>query len=150
PQIHGGEAVKRRFALLAVLLVIVGGLASAQQPNQPPQAPQAPPKLNVLIITGQHGHNWRGTTPVLRKILEDTGKFEVRVTEEFRGAGPETLTPYDVVVVNYSDTGRPERRWGPRADAALVDFVKAGKGLVVYHFAMQAFAGWTEYEQMSA
>ena len=123
-------------------------LAVPRSPSsRPPLA--APAKLQVLIITGQHQHDWKGTTPVLRKILEDTGKFDVRVTEEFRGAGPETLAPYDVVVVNYSDSGRPERRWGARADTALVDFVKAGKGLVVYHFAMQAFAGWTEYEQMS-
>ena len=141
--------MKRRFALLAVLLVIVGGLASAQQPNQPPQAPQAPPKLNVLIITGQHGHNWRGTTPILRKILEDTGKFEVRVTEEFRGAGPETLAPYDLVVLNYMERNRPELRWGDKTDAALLDYVRSGKGVVVYHFAMAAFNGWTEYEKLS-
>jgi hypothetical protein len=72
----------------------------AQQP-----APAGPPKLQVLIITGQNGHNWRGTTPILRRILEDTEKFEVHVTEEFRGAGPETLAPYDLVVVNYQDRG---------------------------------------------
>ena len=138
--------MKKTLIVVAALVSVLGGLtsASAQQP------PAAPPKTQVLIITGQHGHDWKGTTPVLRKILEDTGKFDVRVTEEFRGGGPETLAPYDVVVVNYSDSGRPERRWGARADAALVDFVKSGKGLVVYHFAMQAFDGWTEYEQMSA
>jgi type 1 glutamine amidotransferase len=104
-----------------------------------------------LIITGQNGHNWRGTTPILRKILEDTEKFEVHVTEEFRGGGPETLKPYDLVVLNYQDRGnRPELRWGDRADKALVDFVNSGKGLVVYHFSMAAFDGWTEYEKMSA
>ena len=141
--------MKKAIALIALPVCALGRPAFAQQPPPPP-APPAPAKLQVLIITGQHQHDWKGTTPVLRKILEDTGKFEVRVTEEFRGAGPETGAWYDVVVVNYSDSGRPERRWGPRADAALVDFVKSGKGLVVYHFAMQAFAGWTEYEQMSA
>ena len=140
--------MKNTIVLIALLTCALGRPALAQQP--PAAAPAAPPKIQVLIITGQHQHDWKGTTPVLRKILEDTGKFEVRVTEEFRGAGPETLAPYDVVVVNYSDNGRPERRWGPRADAALVDFVKGGKGLVVYHFAMQAFNGWTEFEQMSA
>ena len=71
-----------------------------------------------MVSANPPNADWKGTTPVLRKILEDTGKFDVRVTEEFRGAGPETLAPYDVVVVNYSDTGRPERRWGTRADTA--------------------------------
>ena len=54
----------------------------------PAQAPA--PKIQALIITGQNGHDWRATTPVLRGLLEATGKFEVRVTEEFRGVGPES------------------------------------------------------------
>ncbi|HTS50323.1 MAG TPA: ThuA domain-containing protein [Bryobacteraceae bacterium] len=114
------------------------------------RGPSGPPKLQVLIITGQNGHDWKGTTPVLRKELEDTGRFEVRVTEEFRGAGPETLAPYDVVVVNYFERGQAQLRWGDRADNALADFIRSGKGLVIYHFSLAAFTGWTEYEKMSA
>src|ERR1035438_6210004 len=66
------------------------------------QTPPAPHKIQVLIITGQDKHPWRETTPYLREILTQTGKFEVRVTEEFRGANAETLAPYDVAVLNYS------------------------------------------------
>ena len=108
-------------------------------------------KLQALIITGQNtpSHDWRATTPVLRKILEDTGRFDVRVTEEFRGAGADTLAPYDVVVVNYYDNKRPELRWGERAETALTNYVRGGKGLVLYHFSLAAFDGWTEYEKMS-
>jgi uncharacterized protein len=113
----------------------------------PAQAPA--PKIQVLIITGQNGHDWRATTPVLRTLLEQTGKFEVRVTEEFRGAGPETLAPYDVVILNYYESRKPELRWGERADTALVNYVRGGKGLVVYHFSAAAFDGWTEFEKMS-
>lgn len=138
--------MRRILAILALLTSITTGTTFAQAP---PAAPAAPKKIQVLIITGQHQHNWKGTTPHLRKSLEDTDKFEVRVTEEFRGAGPETLAPYDLVVVNYSERGRPENRWGDRADNALLDFVRSGKGLVVYHFAMQAFDGWTEYEKIA-
>jgi hypothetical protein len=69
--------------VIASLICVVGGLAYAQPPlPAPPPAqpasPPGPPKIAVLIVTGQHGHNWRGTTPLLRKALEDTGKFEVR------------------------------------------------------------------------
>lgn len=144
--------MKRRQIALAALICIVGGLAYAQQPAPapPPAAAPGPPKTAVLIITGQSNHNWRGTTPLLRKALEDTGKFDVHVTEEFRGAGPETLAPYDLVVLNYFDRNLPELRWGDRADAALLDFVRSGKGMVVYHFSVAAFNGWTEYEKLSA
>src|SRR5690349_11047974 len=109
------------------------------------------PKLRALIITGQNtaSHDWRATTPALRKMLEDSGRFEVRVTEEFRGAGPETLAPYDVVIVNYFERGRPELRWGEKANAAFLDYVRSGKGVVVYHFSMAAFDGWTDYEKLS-
>ena len=124
---------------LFLLLWAAAALASAQT---------GPPRIQALIITGQNGHDWKATTPVLRKLLEDTGKFDVRVTEEFRGAGPETLAPYDVVVLNYYELKKPALRWGDRADAALLDFVRSGKGLVVYHFSMAAFEGWTEFEKM--
>ncbi len=113
-------------------------------------ADPAASKIQTLIITGQNGHDWRGTTPVLKKLLEDTGRFEVRVTEEFRGAGPETLAPYDLVVLNYYDGRKPALRWGERADQALLEFVRSGKGVVVYHFSVAAFDGWTEFEKMSA
>jgi uncharacterized protein len=143
--------VNRTLTAVASFIGIVGALTYAQQPSPPqPPAAAAPPKIAVLIVTGQSNHNWRGTTPLLRKALEDTGKFEVRVTEEFRGAGPETLAPYDLVVLNYYDRNLPELRWGDKSDAALLDFIRSGKGVVVYHFSVAAFNGWTEYEKLSA
>jgi type 1 glutamine amidotransferase len=137
----------KALSLGALALLGTIGLAPAQNPPQP-QTP-APQKLQALIITGQNlYHDWRATTPVLRKMLEDTGKFEVRVTEEFRGAGPETLAPYDVVVLNYDEKKQPDLPWGERASTALVNFVHGGKGLVVYHFSLAAFEGWTAFEEM--
>jgi uncharacterized protein len=129
--------------VLAATILGVAAVASAQAPAA------APPKLQALIITGQNGHDWRAVTPVLRKILEDTGKFEVRVVEEFRGSGPETLAPYDVVILNYFERKKPELRWGDRADNALLNYVRSGKGLVMFHFSTAAFEGWIEYEKMS-
>jgi uncharacterized protein len=93
--------VKRIAVLLFAGLL---GAALAQQP-----------KIQTLLITGQNGHDWRGVEEPLRKALESTGRFEVRVTEEFRGAGAETLAPYDLVILNYYDKRKPELRWGERA-----------------------------------
>lgn len=135
-----------RKAFCLFLMAVAAGLL-AQQPKA--AAPSGAPKIQALIITGQNGHDWRATTPVMRKILEDTGRFEVRVTEEFRGAGPETLSPYELVILNYYERRRPELRWGERADNALLNFVRSGKGLVMYHFSMAAFDGWEEYEKLS-
>jgi uncharacterized protein len=127
--------------LTLLFAVLLGSVLPA-----PAQAP--PAKLQALIITGQNGHDWRGTTPLLRSLLEQSGRFEVRITEEFRGAGPETLAPYDVVILNYYEKRQPELKWGERAEQALLDYVRGGKGLVVYHFSTAAFDGWTEFEKM--
>lgn len=40
----------------------------------------APARLKVLIIDGQNNHAWATTTPLLQRILEDTGRFTVDVT----------------------------------------------------------------------
>ena len=127
--------------IFTVFALTLAALAAAQAQTQPP-------KLQALIIAGQNRHDWRATTPVLRKLLEDTGRFEVRVTEEFRGAGPETLAPYDVVVLNYDDKRQPALGWGERTNGAFLDYVRSGKGVVVFHFATAAFEGWQEYEKL--
>ena len=36
-------------------------------------------KINVLLIDGQNNHNWAETTPVIKDILEKTGRFKVDV-----------------------------------------------------------------------
>lgn len=135
--------MRARFLFVPVMAAVVWLI---------PAQTQAPPatKLEALIITGQNtaSHDWRATTPVLRKILEDTGRFEVRVTEEFRGGSAETLAPYDVVVLNYYESKKPDLRWGERAETALTNYVRGGKGLVLYHFSLAAFDGWTEFEKM--
>jgi type 1 glutamine amidotransferase len=130
--------ILKRLALFLLFAVA----AASQQPAA------QPPKLQALIITGQDVHNWRGVTPVLRSQLEASGRFEVRVIEEFRGAGPETLAPYDLVILNYYDRRRPELWWGERAQTALLNYVRSGKGLVVFHFSVAAFDGWTDYEKI--
>lgn len=91
-------------------------------------------KLRVLILTGRNNHDWRATTPYLRRALEATGRFDVRVTEEPSGLNEETLRPYDVLISNYCGP-----RWGQPAEAAVESFVKSGKGLVVVHAASYPF-----------
>src|SRR5262249_50071712 len=36
-------------------------------------------KIKVLIIDGQNNHDWRSTTPFMKKALEDSGRFAVDV-----------------------------------------------------------------------
>lgn len=109
---------------------------------------QAPPKIKVLILTGVNNHKWRETTPVLRNLLERTGRFDVRVNEEGRGMGLETFAPYDVLLLNYNDWKSSGPWWDDRARQAMLDFVRNGKGLVCYHASNNAFWGWEEYDKL--
>src|SRR5438067_7769687 len=36
-------------------------------------------KIRVVIIDGQNNHDWRSTTPIMKKALEDCGRFTVAV-----------------------------------------------------------------------
>ncbi len=128
-----------RFCLMALAIIFTAGSLAAQ----------APPKVKVLILTGVNNHKWRETTPELRAILEQTGRFEVRVNEEVRGNTSLTFAPYDVLLLNYNDmklTAGPW--WDEKARNAMLDFVRKGKGLVSYHAANNAFWGWEKYDKM--
>ena len=109
----------------------------------------AKPPLKALIVDGQNGHKWQATTPVLKKVLEQGGLFAVDVaTSPPRGKDMSGFKPnfaaYDVVVSNYQGNSWPEE-----TQKALVDYVKGGGGLVIYHFACAAFPKWKEYNEMT-
>jgi len=63
-----------------------------------------PAKIQALIITGQDAHPWRESTPYLKQILEQTGRFEVRGDRGVSRRNASKLsTSTDVVILNYSD-----------------------------------------------
>jgi type 1 glutamine amidotransferase len=129
----------------ASLLMLAAASAVFAQNAAPGPEPR---KIQVLIITGQDKHPWREASPYLREILNRTGRFEVRVTEEFHGATLETLLPYDVAVLVYSDQKLNVPAWSSATKEALLAFVSSGKGLVVYHHSAASFQDWPEYEKL--
>ena len=117
-------------------------------------------KVRVLIFSGRNNHDWRTTTPFLKKVLVESGRFDVRVEEEPTGVTDATLAAYDALVLDYDGP-----RWGEATEKAVEHFVKSGKGLVAVHAASYAFTGlevlgdnhartsikepaWPEYLQM--
>ena len=97
--------------------------------------------IKVLIITGDHGHAWRETTPVLKELLTHAG-MKVDVTETpAKDLTSDNLDRYDVMLLNYKDTknGGPLTRWSEENKEAFSKAVRDGKGLVVYHHASSAF-----------
>jgi type 1 glutamine amidotransferase len=105
-------------------------------------------KLRALIIDGQNNHDWKSTTPVLRKMLESSGRFTVEVaTSPLNGADMSGFRPkfaeYDVVVSNYNG-----KRWPAETEADFVAYITGGGGFVSVHAANNAFPDWPEYNRM--
>ncbi len=104
--------------------------------------------IKALILDGQNNHDWKATTPHLKKVLEDTGLFAVDVaTAPGKGGDMAAFKPnfrnYRVLISNYN--GEP---WSKETQAALVDFVRYGGGFVSVHAADNAFPEWAEYNAM--
>lgn len=94
--------------------------------------------IKTLLITGKvtSEHDFRRMNENIRKLLESTGKFQVNITEEFNGATEKTLQDYDLLILNYDGKNNPTavyERWDEGAEHAFFNFVKSGKGLVLYH-----------------
>lgn len=137
----------RRTALTASVLGFFALAAS-------PPALAADDPIKCLIITGDHrGHIWEESTAALKAILEDGDAITVDVTETpAKDLTKDNLSNYDVLVLNYreTDNATAETEWTDENKTALLDAVKGGTGLFVYHFASSAFAdpNWEEYERM--
>ena len=64
-----------RRAWLTCFFALLCAVAVGAQPRAGSDA-----KIKVLIIDGQNNHAWATTTPMLKRILEDSGRFTVDVS----------------------------------------------------------------------
>ncbi len=123
---------------LVVLTVLFGVLAEGGR--------AAPPKLKILVATGFDVHKWKETTALTRSVLEESGRFDVKVCEDLGIFESSTLKNYDAIVLNYGFWRAPEL--SPAARAGLLAYVKSGKGLVPLHFSCSSFQEWDEYREL--
>jgi uncharacterized protein len=106
--------------------------------------------IPVLIVDGQNNHDFRATTPHLKKLLEETGLFTVEVaTAPKKGGDMAAFKPefgkYKAVISNYNG-----ERWSSATEEAFVRYVAGGGGFVSVHAADNSFPGWAEYNEMIA
>jgi len=114
---------------------------------------RAAPPIRAMILDGESGgpyHAWQQTTPYLKRMLEETGLFQVNVVTappaggDFSNFKP-TWDKYQVIVLNYD---APDERWPSDLKASFEQYVKGGGGLVVVHAADNAFPKWPEFNLM--
>jgi type 1 glutamine amidotransferase len=127
------------FTPCILLLNVAAAFSEDANPRKP---------IRVLIIDGQNNHDWKTTTPLLKKVLESARIFSVDVaTSPPTGADMRDFRPkfadYDVVVSNYNGD-----RWSPEAEKDFEAFVSGGGGFVSVHAADNSFTEWPEYNRM--
>lgn len=137
----------RTWAVLAGALALAAGAPGAAESKKE--------KIRVVIIDGHNNHEWRQTTPFMKKALEDSERFAVDVSTHPKpnrplpegwksGPFPPDLSKYDVVLSNYNGPA-----WPKEFQAEFEQAVRTGKvGLVIVHAANNSFGGWDEYRRM--
>jgi type 1 glutamine amidotransferase len=152
---------------LAILLTATLIAAATDNAN-------AEEKLKALIIDGQNNHGaWPKTTAMMKKYLEESGRFTVdveRTRYTWKGgallkefslndgnphedlpqpkADPEfkpKFDNYDVVINNFGWNAAP---WPDATNQAFDNFVRKGGGLVIVHAADNSFGDWPAYNKM--
>nr|WP_293839236.1 ThuA domain-containing protein [uncultured Arsenicibacter sp.] len=158
--------MKAKYILLAVLCLLAGQQAWSQSGKKGKM-------LKALIIDGQNNHTqWPKITYMMKKYLEETGKFSVDVKrtyftwngddiDQYKIDGvPATkalpkarmdssfhpeFSDYDVVISNFGWNAAP---WSDETQADFEKFIKGGGGLVVVHAADNSFPTWPAYNKM--
>ncbi len=106
-----------------------------------------------MLLDGESGgtyHDWQRVTPVLKKMLDETGLFTTTVvTAPPPGSDVTSFAPdfakYQVVVMNYD---APDERWPAALKTSFERFVTNGGGFVAVHAADNAFPGWAAFNEM--
>jgi len=110
------------------------------------------PSIRVMLLDGANNHDWKATSPVIQKVLDETGLFQttrVTVANEALATFAPDWKQHDVVVLNYN-TGitADAPQWPAATKAAFQQYVSGGGGVVSVHAADNAFAGWPEFNAM--
>jgi uncharacterized protein len=130
--------------LVVATLILSSVVVAAQAPRT---------TLPVMLLDGESAgryHDWARVTPVLKKMLDETGLFAVTVvtapgtTGELAGFDPQ-FAKYRAVVMNYD---APQERWPAPLKASFERYMTEGGGLVAVHAADNAFAGWQAFNEM--
>jgi hypothetical protein len=129
-----------------LMLGVFLGIVTCQSSGAAKPSGEKP--LRVLIVDGHNPyHDWQVTTPLLKRLLESSGRFAVDVATtppdgaDMSGFRPR-FTDYDVVLSNYAG-----QRWPKETEDDFLAFLAGGGGFVSVHAADNAFPQWREYNR---
>ena len=126
--------MKRAYSLGVAALVLAISLLTTAAP--------AAQSVRLVIMSGSHGYQTNQFLQMFRDNHEVTFESVVHPNALVK-LRPENATNFDVLVMyDYA------QKISPEAQADYLDFLKAGKGVVILHHAIAAYPQWPEYEKI--
>ncbi|MFM8578904.1 MAG: ThuA domain-containing protein [Planctomycetaceae bacterium] len=128
----------RSLGVIAIVLFKTTLTATAAEPAK------------ALIVDGQNNHgNWPQTTKMMKRYLEDSGRFRVDVvTHEPKGEDPAFAPPFASYSLVVSNFGHGAAAWSSSTKEAFERYVEEGGGFVAVHAADNSFPDWKAYNAM--
>lgn len=119
----------------------------------PAKAVVTPEKPRKMLVFWRCETFFHTCIPVANEALkimgEKTGAFEVTaVTNDYSVFTADTLKQFDVICLNNTTSLKFDPKETPERCAALMDFVKSGKGIVGIHAAADNFYQWPDAQEM--
>jgi hypothetical protein len=137
------DALDRRAARVTALAIWLAA-CGANGVAPPTGTTATAPTRKILYLTQSAGFK-HDVLPLSSQILQDLGRragaFAVTATDDSSLVTRDTLAQYDAVV--FFTTGELPMRDDQKA--ALLEFVRSGKGFVGIHSATDTFYNWPEY-----
>ena len=136
--------MRRSISIVALLVIFVLSLGTVAN------ADDAVKKINVLLIAGDDiapFHDWRDISESTREVLVDSGRFDVRISEDpLILESKKALEAYDAIVFTMYNHKLP--MISETAKKNLMDFVSGGKGFYVQHLGSGSFKDWDEFGKL--
>jgi hypothetical protein len=134
-----------RSLLLPAALMALSGMSSISSAADP---------IRVMLLDGESGgpyHKWSLISPLLKKQLEETARFQVEIVTAPPASGDYSafhpdFRKYAAVVWNYD---APDERWPAGLKQSFEQYVRDGGGVVIVHAADNAFPNWLAFNEMT-
>lgn len=129
------------FSLFLVMLsATVCGYASSSSIKSKP--------IKVLVLSGSNNHEWKKTTPLLVRILDEANLFVTAVTEK-----PDTLKyidlkKFDLLLCNANTWPDNITRLSPQWESDFIKYIQEGGGALFFHASASSFYGWDDYRKI--
>jgi type 1 glutamine amidotransferase len=119
----------------------------------PAKAVVTPEKPRKMLVFWRCETFFHTVIPVANEALkimgEKTGAFQVTaVTNDYSVFAADTLKQFDVICLNNTTSLKFDPKETPERCAALMDFIKSGKGIVGIHAAADNFYQFPEAQEM--